>query len=304
MRKVCYLLFSFGIFFLSFISVQASVNTYTRTDSDYLVPDYIDVTGSNRDNVLSTPAVDATEKVYDFADLLTDSEEKKIYQQATKFIKKTDLDLAIVTVSDYTKTDCNGDCTRTYADDFYDYNEFGIGSRHSGVLFLVDMKTRTIYMTTTGDAMDMYSDYRIEQIMDAIYQDFSNQNYYTGITKFMTILENYDTIGVANSKDSHYEISDDGRIVRDIPWLILIGGPLLITGIVMAIMISRNKLVRVATSSREYLDKKTLQTNIVKDRFVHTHTSKTPIYHSSGSSGGGGHSGSSGVSHGGGGHRF
>ena len=304
MRKVCYLLFSAGIFFLSFISVQASVNTYTRTDSDYLVPDYIDVTGSNRDNVLSTPAVDATEKVYDFADLLTDSEEKKLYQQATKFIKKTDLDLAIVTVSDYTKPRCDGDCTRTYADDFYDYNEFGIGSRHSGVLFLVDMKTRTIYMTTTGDAMDMYNDYRIEQIMDAIYQEFTNQNYYDGIAKFMTILENYDTIGVANSKDSHYVISDDGSVVRDIPWLFLIGGPLLITGIVMAIMISRNKLVRVATSSREYLDKETLQTSIVKDRFVHTHTSKTPIYHSSGSSGGGGHSGSSGVSQGGGGHRF
>lgn len=304
MRKVCYLLFSAGIFFLSFISVQASVNTYTRTDSDYLVPDYIDVTGSNRDNVLSTPAVDATEKVYDFADLLTDSEEKKLYQQATKFIKKTDLDLAIVTVSDYTKPRCDGDCTRTYADDFYDYNEFGIGSRHSGVLFLVDMKTRTIYMTTTGDAMDMYNDYRIEQIMDAIYQEFTNQNYYDGIAKFMTILEKYDTIGIANSKDSHYVISDDGSVVRDIPWLILIGGPLLITGIVMAIMISRNKLVRVATSSREYLDKKTLQTNIVKDRFVHTHTSKTPIYHSSGSSGGGGHSESSGISHGGGGHRF
>ena len=304
MRKVCYLLFSAGIFFLSFISVQASVNTYTRTDSDYLVPDYIDVTGSNRDNVLSTPAVDASEKVYDFADLLTDSEEKKLYQQATKFIKKTELDLAIVTVSDYTKPRCDGDCTRTYADDFYDYNEFGIGSRHSGVLFLVDMKTRTIYMTTTGDAMDMYNDYRIEQIMDAIYQEFTNQNYYDGIAKFMTILENYDTIGIANSKDSHYVISDDGSVVRDIPWLFLIGGPLLITGIVMAIMISRNKLVRVATSSREYLDKETLQTSIVKDRFVHTHTSKTPIYHSSGSSGGGGHSGSSGVSHGGGGHRF
>lgn len=304
MRKVCYLLFSAGIFFLSFISVQASVNTYTRTDSDYLVPDYIDVTSNNRDNVLSTPAVDATEKVYDFADLLTDSEEKKLYQQATRFIKKTDLDLAIVTVSDYTKPRCDGDCTRTYADDFYDYNEFGIGSRHSGVLFLVDMKTRTVYMTTTGDAMDMYSNYRIEKIMDAIYQEFTNQNYYNGIAKFMTILENYDTIGIANSRDSHYVISDNGSVVRDIPWLFLIGGPLLITGIVMAIMISRNKLVRVATSSREYLDKKTLQTNIVKDRFVHTHTSKTPIYHSSGSNGGGGHSGSSGVSHGGGGHRF
>lgn len=304
MKKISYLIFSFGIFFLWMFSVQASVNTYTRTDSDYLVPDYIKVTGSNRDNVLSTPAVDATEKVYDYADLLTDSEEKKIYNQVIEYIDKTDLDLVIVTVSDYDKTICNGDCTRTYADDFYDYNEFGVGSRHSGVLFLVDMKTRTVYMTTTGDAMDMYSDYRIEKIMDSIYQDFTNQNYYIGITKFMTILENYDTIGVANSKDSHYEISDDGRIVRDIPWFILIGGPLLITGIVMAIMISKNKLVRVATSSREYLDKKTLKTSVVKDRFVHTHTSKTPIYHSSGSSGGGAHSGSSGVSHGGGGHRF
>lgn len=304
MKRIHYLIFSFGIFFLFILSADASVNTYTRTEDNYLVPSYITVTSSNRDNVLSTPAVDATEKVYDFADLLTDNEEKKIYNQAVKFIDKIDLDLAIVTVSDYNKTDCNGSCTRTYADDFYDYNEFGVGAYHSGVLFLVDMKNRTIYMTTTGKAMDMYSDYRIEKIMDAIYQEFSNQNYYYGITKFMTILENYDTIGVANNKDSHYEILDDGRIVRDIPWLILIGGPLLITGIVMAIMISKNKLVRVATSSREYLDKETLQTNVVKDRFVHTHTSKTPIYHSSGSSGGGGHSGSSGVSHGGGGHRF
>lgn len=304
MKRVCYLLFSVGIFFCPFFSAEASVNTYTRTDFDYLVPDYINVTDSNRDNVLSTPAVDATEKIYDYADLFTDEEEKKIYRQAIKFIKKAELDLAIVTVSDYDKTNCDGDCTRTYADDFYDYNEFGIGSRQSGVLFLVDMKNRTIYMTTTGDAMDMYSDYRVEKIMDAIYQEFTNQNYYYGITKFMTILENYDTIGLANSKDSHYVISADGSVIRDIPWLFLIGGPLLITGIVMAVMISKNKLVRVATSSREYLDKKTLQTNIVKDQFVHTHTSKTPIYHSSGSSGGGGHSGSSGVSHGGGGHRF
>ena len=101
MRKVCYLLFSFGIFFLSFISVQASVNTYTRTDSDYLVPDYIDVTGSNRDNVLSTPAVDASEKVYDFADLLTDSEEKKIYNQVIEYIDKTDLIYQLVKTGCY-----------------------------------------------------------------------------------------------------------------------------------------------------------------------------------------------------------
>ena len=61
MKKIRYLIFSFGIFFLFILSIDASVNTYTRTEDDYLVPSYITVTGSNRDNVLSTPAVDASE---------------------------------------------------------------------------------------------------------------------------------------------------------------------------------------------------------------------------------------------------
>lgn len=303
MRKFRYFFTFFLFFFVFSLTVSASTNTNIRTEDNLLVPPYITVTDANRDNILSTPSVDSSEKIYDFAELLTDSEEEKIYQQAQDYIDKTDFDLAIVTVSDYTK-ECNGNCSRTYADDFYDYNTFGMDSDHSGVLFLVDMQYREIYMSTTGKAMDMYNDYRVDAILDAIYQEFSNQDYYQGITKFMTILENYDTIGLANSKDSHYSIMSDGSIQRNIPWLLILGVPLLITVIVMAILISKNKLVRVATSSREYLDKSSLDIKVVGDRLVHTHTSKTPIYHSDGGGGGSSHSGSSGVSHGGGGHGF
>ena len=88
------------------------------------------------------------------------------------------------------------DCSQVYADDFYDYNSFGLGDDHSGLLFLVDMKNREIYISTTGKAMDMYNDIRIDKILDAIYTEFGSDKYFEGITKFMTIIENYDTMGL------------------------------------------------------------------------------------------------------------
>ncbi len=303
MRKVCYLLLIVILFSFCIVPVSASTNTFSRTEDNLLVSSDITVTSQNIDNILNTPAVDASEKVYDFAELLTLSEEEKLYHQVEQFMDSANLDLAIVTISENNKLNA-----REYADDFYDYNEFGTDSEHSGVLFLVDMDTREIYMSTTGKAISLYSDYRIDMTLDAISQEFSNQNYYQGIVKFVTILKNYDTIGLPSNKDSKYAIGDDGEVYREFPWLIVLGVPFAITAIVIGVMIHKNKLVRAATSSREYLDKDSLKINTVSDRLIFTNTVAVPrSTGSSGSSSGGGssrHSGSSGRSHGGGGHRF
>lgn len=301
MKKFKYLLLIVILFGFCIIPVFASTNTFTRTEDNLLVSPDITVTSQNLDNILGTPAVDASEKVYDFAELLTPSEEEQIYNRVQKFINKTNLDLAVVTINDNNKFSA-----MEYADDFYDYNDFGTDSEYSGVLFLVDMDTREIYMSTTGKAISMYSDYRIDMTLDAIYQDFSNENYLNGITKFVAIIENYDTMGLPSNKDSKYAINNSGEVYRKFPWLIVFGIPSVITAIVIGILISKNKLVRVATSSREYLDKDSLKIKTVSDRLVSTNTIAVP--RSSGSSSGGGgssrHSGSSGRSHGGGGHRF
>ena len=303
MRKVCYLLLIVILFSFCIVPVSASTNTFSRTEDNLLVSSDITVTSQNIDNILNTPAVDASEKVYDFAELLTLSEEEKLYHQVEQFMDSANLDLAIVTISENNKLNA-----REYADDFYDYNGFGTDSEHSGVLFLVDMDTREIYMSTTGKAISLYSDYRIDMTLDAISQEFSNQNYYQGIVKFVTILKNYDTIGLPSNKDSKYAIGDDGEVYREFPWLIVLGVPFAITAIVIGVMIHKNKLVRAATSSREYLDKDSLKINTVSDRLIFTNTVAVPrSTGSSGSSSGGGssrHSGSSGRSHGGGGHRF
>ena len=301
MKKFKYLLLIVILFGFCIIPVSASTNTFTRTEDNLLISPDITVTSQNLDNILGTPAVDASEKVYDFAELLTPSEEEQIYNRVQKFINKTNLDLAVVTINDNNKFSA-----MEYADDFYDYNDFGTDSEYSGVLFLVDMDTREIYMSTTGKAISMYSDYRIDMTLDAIYQDFSNENYLNGITKFVTIIENYDTIGLPSNTDTKYAINNEGELYRKSRWLIVFGIPSVITAIVIGILISKNKLVRVATSSREYLDKDSLKIKTVSDRLVSTNTIAVP--RSSGSSSGGGgssrHSGSSGRSHGGGGHRF
>ena len=260
MRKVCYLLLIVILFSFCIVPVSASTNTFSRTEDNLLVSSDITVTSQNIDNILNTPAVDASEKVYDFAELLTLSEEEKLYHQVEQFMDSANLDLAIVTISENNKLNA-----REYADDFYDYNGFGTDSEHSGVLFLVDMDTREIYMSTTGKAISLYSDYRIDMTLDAISQEFSNQNYYQGITKFVTILKNYDTIGLPSNKDSKYAIGDDGEVYREFPWLIVLGVPFAITAIVIGVMIHKNKLVRAATSSREYLDKDSLKINTVSD---------------------------------------
>ena len=305
MKKLKYLLLIVTLFHFCIVPVSASTNTFTRTRDNLLVSPDIIVTSQNLDAILNTPAVDASEKVYDYADLLTDSEEKEIYQEVLDFINQADMDMAIVTIAENNKNN-----EVAYADDFYDYNDFGTDSSHSGILFLADMDNRVIYMSTTGQAISLYNDYRIEAIMDAIYQEFSNQDYKEGISSFIRAAKGYESLGhLSEVEDAKYHVASDGEIVRTFPFLQVFGIPFGLTVVIISIMIHKNKLVRKATSSREYLVKDSVNIQTLSDTLTSTRTSVTPRYSSSNDSDGGfgdssTHSGSSGRSHGGGGHRF
>jgi len=63
------------------------------------------------------------------------------------------LDVVIV-ITDNTQ----GKSSRDFADDFYDYNGYGIGTRKSGLLMLVNMQNREIWISTCGDAIDIFTD--------------------------------------------------------------------------------------------------------------------------------------------------
>lgn len=285
-KKLIIILFLYTIF--SIIPVYASTNTKERTEEDYLIPNDIQVTESNKRNILLTPKVDENEKIYDFADLFTPSEEENLYSEITKYINSSNLDLAVVTINENNKS-----TPREYADDFYDYNNFGINNSKDGILFLIDMQNREIYMATTGYAINMYDDYRINKSLDEVYKYMSDQNYYQGTLNYINIIDKYAKSGLPSTKDKK-------SLSKTILYSLIIA--IIITLIIMIILIKKNKLVKQATTAKEYLKRESIIMNNLGEILISTNTIKTEIDHSSGGSSI--HTGSSGNSHGGGGHGF
>ena len=289
MKKLFLLLI--GILVFTAIPVNASTDTKERTENNLLVPESITVTENNKNIILDTPAVNAEEKVYDFADLFTDSEEQSIKSKIDSYINVHDMDLAVVTISKNNKSNA-----MNYADDFYDYNDFGIGSTRDGVLFLIDMDTREIWMSTTGNAIKMYNDYRIEKALDAVYEYMSDEEYYEGTTKYINIINDYAAKGLPSKSEENDMTAGKALMFSLIAGLVL-------TAIIMGILIAKNKLVRKATTAAEYLNKDSVDIQNLGEILISSNTTKTKIESDSGG-GSSSHMGSSGISHGGGGHGF
>lgn len=294
MKKI-YLIIILTLFMFP-LTIRASTNTCTRDENNLNIPDKIKYNTNMKHNILTTPCVDATEKVYDFADLLTDYEEQSLYEIITEFINHTNLDFAIVTINENPKNS-----PQQYADDFYDYNAF----TPDGLVFLIDMSIREFYISTTGQAILYYDDYRINSLLDTSYNSMHIGDYQEAISLFIKQAQLYYDKGVVNAK---YTITENGQIVRKTPWLILILISLIPTIAITLQLALRNKKVKLATNADKYLEEAKVNITKREDRLINSHT--TSVYippassSGSGSSGGSFHSGSSGTSHSGGGRRF
>lgn len=294
MKKIFVLFISL---FLLVLPVYASINTYSRTTTDLKVPKKIKYKSSMEHNVLLTPSVNANEKIYDFAELLTEEEEKQLYDKVKEFIANTNLDLAIVTINTNVK-----DSTQEYADDFYDYNDFSI----DGLAFVIDMQNRIFYISTAGKAMLYYDDYRIEYILSALDQEMYNHEYFNACNTLISQLTEYYNHGFSDNADKYVVIGT--QIYRKTPYLLLSIIAVVSATIGTLILALRNKKIKLATNSNDYFDNKSFEITKDTKEFISSNTSRVYIPPADsgggGSSGGGFHSGSSGASHGGGGHRF
>ncbi len=261
------------------------------------------INNSNLENVLRTPLVDASKKIYDYGDILTDEEENELFTLVGNFIEQTNMDMVILTVDMPYYSDSENE---TYASDFYDYNDFGIDFEHySGVLLLRNKYDADPYFNvyTFGDAQ-LYFDYdRCENMLDNIYPFFRNKSYLEGFKLFISDFSNYYRNGKALSD---YYVDDMGFIHKKYVMPII---PALFVGLIASIitivvMIKKNKMIKKATEANDYIED--VKYNQKSDILTGSFTTHYTVSRSSGSSGGGGHSshsGSSGGGHGGGGGR-
>lgn len=290
------------LFTLNITNVSASTNTFPRTESDLQVPSNILITEENKPFILNTPKVDAREKVYDFADLFTDVEEEELYNEILSYIKETSMDFAVVTISENPKSYFNGsDSTTVYADDFHDYNDF----KPDAVVFLIDMENRKFYISTSGKAIIMYDDSRIDSTLDIAEFDMKNNAYAKASKKIVKSLKNYYKEGIPRS-NRNCELEDGKyKCYKKVPIV-----PIALVSLILVITIwlciaSSYKKIKAKTNAADYVIKKKTNINKRIDLFLTSNTSRIRIETTTSSSGGSStHSSSSGSSHGGGGRSF
>ncbi|MCI8600181.1 MAG: hypothetical protein HFE45_01120 [Oscillospiraceae bacterium] len=239
--------------------------------------------------------IDLSQKIYDFADLLTDSEEQKLKAEAREFSSLYGLDLALVTTYD-----AEGKSSMAYADDFYDYNGFGLDDSKSGLLLLVDMENRVVWLSTTGSAIELFTDARIKEITDGAASYLANGDYFGGCSSAFAAIS--DT--VRTDREMATVSGRAMRSARRLPFYLM--GAAAVSGIAVAVMARQSKTARKARNAAGYLDQSSIRLLVRDDQFIRSSVARTKIETSSGGGRGGSstHTGSSGTRHGGGGSRF
>ena len=224
--------------------------------------------------------VDTSKKVYDYADLLTDTQEKTLKKEIDKLIKKYEYDIFIVTINDNNENTSNP--TRKFIEDFGDYNNFGLSEKEPAyVSLIIDMENREVYIDCTGlKCQKVYSDSRIDSILDDIMKYMGSENYYKATDSFLKNIKEY---GNKSSGEPVYDeygnvIDKNTNISDRLPKALIKGilSGLLLSGIITIIIICNSKPVKKATEASQYKSS-SLNLTHKNDRLIRTYETKVKI---------------------------
>lgn len=274
--------------------------------------------------LFSVPVFAMEQHVFDYADLLDEAEEQEMHLWIEDMQKNWELDLAYVTTYD-----TEGKSVQEYGADFYVEHDFGLGENYDGVIFVLDMGTREGQIVTCGKAIDIYTDYYIDQMWNNMVGYLSDGEYYRAF--FSLYMDMHDIAGeyAAYQENPDTYVSDyqqsDAYISQHhssggISTVLMFGGiaaifAAVVAGVVVSGMRKACKNVRPYTDGRAYLKENGYYLSVNRDSFANTHTTMMPIpreddhhhHHGGGRSWGGGSStfrGGGGRSFGGGGGKF
>ncbi|MBE5926030.1 MAG: TPM domain-containing protein [Lachnospiraceae bacterium] len=265
-------------------------------------------------------------RVIDNVNYFSESEKEELHNYLTEKSKEAELDLVLCIENKSVSGDYEDEQN---AENIYDNAGYGYDDGSSGVMLYINLNSRYAYICTTGIAIWYIDDYDIEDILDDIWDDIVEGDYFNATKDFAddvaiiaekfldneeegievwqeegyTSYEDFYNDFVRHNTDVDYTLEPTaGEIITNILknplWCIVIGA--VISGIVVLIMCMGHK-TKMKANGNTYIDRNTYVTNQVVDQYLRTTTVKTKIETSSGGGGGGG---SFSGNHGGGGRHF
>lgn len=199
---------------------------------------------------------DTTIKIYDYAQILNDKEEKDLKKSVDEYIKKYNIDMVLVTVKHY-----NQNTLEEYMELFYNTNKFGIGDNKDGIMFTMDLKNDDIGIKTFGITNDLYSENELNKILTKVNKKDNTKDKISAFIKYSNkYINEYDN-----------ETFDD-EILISINWI----GITIISSILSVLVVFIGLLKSKNKSSNKRSDNcvKNLIITVKEDSFITTHTKK------------------------------
>lgn len=247
-----------------------------------------------------------TERVFDYADVLTDGEEEKLRELISQKETETGCDIVLVTLreslEEYARSyeDKIGSVapyqyTMVYADNFYDEHKFGYNKPWGDGVILVDNWFREAdgkvysWLSTCGKAEDRFSGQMIDSLLDRALEHVDSDPY-GAYKKYVELFADY--------MDTQRKIS--------IPvWAPLLAA-LVAAVIFVSVQLKGNSGKKTVNAATYAAGGRAPRLRRREDIFLRKTVSRRRIERNNSSGGGGGggghHVSSGGVSHGGGGH--
>lgn len=252
-------------------------------------------------------------RVFDDAGLLSAEEALAVQQQIELALPQIPVDLLV-----HTTDGIYGQTVRAYADGYYEAGGFGKGKAHSGLVLVIAMQTRDVYISTEGEAIVLFTDARIQEILDEISPYLSDGEYYSAVQRFVQMVKEFCDRGVQSGQYIYDEETGKITVYRSVTLAeALIAAALaLLCGAVTFFAICKSYSKQPTTQSNyAFRQNSTLTLTEQSDVLVNQIVTRRKIPKPPPSSGTGGHSGhsagrstvhrsSGGRTHGGGGRKF
>lgn len=259
----------------------------------------------------------ADEQVIDRADLFNSAEVDSMELIISRIEQEHQVDMVVLTANDvpydYSESMWK---VRDYADNFYDNGGYGMGEDDSGMLILLDMNNRVMWLSTGGVMIEYINDAREEEILDEAYGHLARGSYGNALTAALSKVEKLMDKGRAEGTFLYDEATGKrlGGIYNALTTAEMLLAAVAGVAVAAVVFLSVNGSYNLKGSTYSYDRSANASVKLIQDdeTFVRQFVNRAPRNTGShGPHGGGGRSGGSGVHrssggvrHGGGGRRF
>ena len=242
-------------------------------------------------------------RMNDSANVLTEDEDNELEDALEELSLRQSFDVVIATIESLESVDYTS--MEEYADDLYDFCQFGYGADRDGVLLLVSVGDRKWHISTCGYGITAFTDAGIQYLGEQMTPDMADGDYAAAFRTFVQWSDAY--IDAARS-GRPYDVKNLPREPLSLMYLFLaLGIGLVLAWVVVGVMKSRLRSVAFQENAASYVREGSMNLTNQRELFLYRDVHRTEHVEEKDSDSSGGsstHTSSSGTTHGGGGGSF